>query len=160
MECYYHNGRIAQGQCLSCGRALCSRCMDVGGKMRLCSECAVGAHRTYQRQIYMTLGFSVLFAVIGFILFKGGPESPFLGAYTGFSVFWGRRFVRDIFHSATNGLWVTWSGLYWIKVFQLFFYMFVGFFTAPFAVALAIYRLRQSGKNAEKIRQEQMSVSG
>lgn len=160
MNCYYHSDRTGQGQCLGCGKILCANCMDVSGKMRMCSECAVDTHRTYQRQVYSTLALSVVFAVVGAILFRNEPNGsqPLLGAYTGFSIFWGRRFLRDIFYGAVSGLWVSWSGFLWIKIFQLFFYMFVGFFTAPIAVALAVYRLNQSHKTVVRLKQAQTSA--
>jgi len=160
LNCYFHSDRTGQGQCLGCGKILCSDCMAITGKMRLCSECAVDAHRTFQKQVYTTLGISVVCGIIGIFLFGQGPGgNPVMGAYSGFAVFWGRRFIRDLSYGATSGFWVTWSAFLWIKLFQLFFYMLIGFFTAPIAVAFAFYRLHQSHKSVLTMQQSQTDVT-
>ena len=39
MKCYIHSEEDASGTCMSCGRAICDRCVvDVGGKF-VCREC-------------------------------------------------------------------------------------------------------------------------
>lgn len=76
MKCYYHNTEDAVGQCLECGRELCSSCMDKYDPP-LCMKCVMKFLNKEKMEKVYTLILTMVLMIIGYFsnILVGDNES-------------------------------------------------------------------------------------
>jgi len=47
MKCFYHLERESTGECASCGKPLCSECLEKAGESAMCARCIVSARKPH-----------------------------------------------------------------------------------------------------------------
>ena len=167
MNCFYHPARGAQVSCEDCRKFMCAECWSWVQPSGKCIECAVANNRGVRRYTISAMAKSAVAGVVGGLiglLLRYPKESVpaqvgvivFL-FYCGLAWYWGRYTVQRLTHGrigfgiAVGGALGGLSGELaaanlgcFLLILGQQLALYVGWFSAPIEIVLAIRRLRQA----------------